>query len=219
MISVITPTYRDWPALQRALTSLEAQSYDDFQHVVVADGPDPELREQMHMLGYAAHGRRMFIELGRNWHRFCGGDQQPQDPSMPGARGGRGSRGVSPALAGTYLAAGDWIGYLDQDCEYGEHHLKLLSEAAAGGIDFVFSRMRRYIDGFVLDDVGDGAPGYGRIDGNVVLHRPELLRTANWRRGGDADWDLIGRWVDAGATWAYVPEVTVHWHHAGWDMG
>ena len=217
MISVVTPTCQDWPALQRAIASLEAQSYGDWQHIVVSDGPDPGLHARMSELGYSNGGKRVFVELGRNWHGFLGGDQLPQDPSMPGSRGGRGSRAVAAALVGTHLAAGEWIGYLDQDCEFTQHHLKL--HAAAGdGVDFSFSQMRRYLDGRFWDVVGDGVPAYGRIDGNAVVHRADLLRHANWRRGGDADWDLIGRWQAAGARSEYVPEVTICWHHASCDL-
>jgi hypothetical protein len=218
MITVITPTYQGGLLLERAVMSLDAQSFGDWQHVVVADGPDPELRARMAGLGYGNGGRRVFVELGRNWHGFLGGDAAPQDPAHPGSRGGRGSRGAVTALAGTLLAAGEWIGYLDQDCEYTEHHLKLHADAVAGGADFSFSQMRRNLDGRFWDVVGDGTPGYGRIDGNVVVHRAELLRHANWRRGGDADWDLIGRWMAAGATTEYIPEVTVDWHHASYDL-
>lgn len=218
MISVITPACGDWPALERAIVSLEAQVHGDWQHVIVSDGPDPELREHMAALGYAGHGRRVFAELGRNWHGFLGGDAAPQDPGMPGSRGGRGSRGAVTALVGTHLAAGEWIGYLDQDCEFAPGHLKLHAEAAAGGADFTFSRMRRNLDGRFWDVIGDGEPAYGRIDGNAVVHRADLLRVANWRRGGDSDWDLIGRWVAAGARWEYVPEITIDWHHASCDL-
>jgi Glycosyl transferase family 2 len=219
VISVVTPTHQNWDPLRRAIASLDAQTFTDWQHVVVADGPDPELRDHMADLGYAAHGRRVFVELGRNWHGFLGGDAAPQDPSMPGARGGRGSRGAVTAMAGTHLAAGEWVTYLDADCEYTEKHLELCWRALeATGADFVFTRMRRLLDGRFWDLIGDGTPGYGRIDGNVVVHRADLLRHANWRRGGDSDWDLIGRWVGAGARWEYVPEVTVDWHHAAWDI-
>jgi glycosyl transferase family 2 len=219
MISVVTPTYQNWPSLQRAIASLDAQSFTDWQHVVVADGPDPELRERMHDLGYAGHGKRVFVELGRNWHGFLGGDNGAQPPDRPGARGGRGSRGAEVGLIATHLAAGEYVTYLDADCEYGEHHLKLHADAlAATGADFTFSRMRRLLDGRFWDLVGDGTPAYGRIDGNVVVHKAELLVVANWRWGGDADWDLIGRWVESGARWEWVPEITVHWHHSGGDI-
>jgi hypothetical protein len=29
---------------------------------------------------------------------------------------------------------------------------------------------------------------------------------------------VIGRWCQAGATWEYVPEVTVNWHHDPEDL-
>ena len=220
MISVITPTCRNWPELQRAMASLEAQTCGDWQHVVVADGPDPDLREAMAARGYAGHGQRVFIELGRNWHGFLGGDTGPQTPGSPGARGGRGSRGAEVALIATHLAAGDWITYLDADCEYEPGHLELCAAAAAADptADFVFTRMKRILDGRPWDVVGDGTVGYGRIDGNIVVHRAALLKTANWRWGGDADWDVIGRWMDAGARAVYVPQVTVRWHHSSSDI-
>ena len=220
MISVITATYRNPEPLRRAIASLEAQVHGDWQHVVVADGPDPELRGMMSGLGYASHGKRVFAELGRNWHSFLGGDSAPQPPGTGGARGPRGSRGVSAYTAACYLAGGDLIAYLDEDCEYTEHHLKLLHDALAAvpHAGFAYARMQRWVDGHMLDVVGDGTPRHGAIDGNIVLHRAGLLAAANWRWGGDADWDLIRRWVNAGAAWAFVPEVTVRWHHASADM-
>lgn len=223
MISVITATHRNWPELQRAISSLEAQSYDDWQHIIVADGPDDDLRRRMWNLGYPSPGpspkKRAFVELGRNWHGFLGGDGAGQPPGSPGQRGARGSRGVSAYLTATYLAAGDLIAYLDSDCEYTGDHLKLHADAlAATGADFTFTQMRRYLDGREWDVVGDGTLAHGRVDGNVVVHRAELLRTANWRWGGDADWDLIGRWAAAGARAEFVPEVTVRWHHAAGDI-
>lgn len=218
-ISVVTATYRDWPALRRAIASLNAQTYGDWQHVIVADGPDTELRKRLGQLGYGRAGRRVFVELGRNWHAFLGGDGQAQDPSMPGARGGRGSRGVTAYNTGTVLAAGEWIGYLDQDVEFTPDHLQRHAAAlATSGSDFTFSRMRRYLDGQFWDEVGNSIPTYGCIDGNVVIHRAELLKAATWRRGGDADFDLIGRWTAGGATHTYVPYVTVNWHHAAADI-
>jgi glycosyltransferase involved in cell wall biosynthesis len=219
VISVITATYQNQPELQRAIASLEAQAFTDWQHVVVADGPDPQLRARMCRLGYAPYGQRVFIEMGRNWHGFLGGDGAGQPPGSPGARGARGSRGVSAYLTGTYLASGDHIAYLDSDCEYTPGHLAACAKALeASGADFVFTRMRRYLDGQPWDVVGDGGIGHGRIDGNLVVHKAGLLRTANWRWGGDADYDLIQRWHQAGATFEHVPEITVFWHHARDDM-
>lgn len=171
----------------------------------------------MYALGYRAHGKHVFIELGRNWHGFLGGDHASQPPHAPGDRGGRGSRAVSAALVGTYLAAGDLVAYLDADCEYHPKHLQLLAEVI-GDADFAYARMERFIDGSPWDQVGDGTPAHGRIDGNMVLHRAELLIGANWRWGGDADWDLISRWLGFRARYEYVPQVTIRWHHSAGDI-
>jgi glycosyltransferase involved in cell wall biosynthesis len=218
VISVITPTYQQWPDLRRAIASLGAQVFTDWQHVIVADGPDPQLRGRLRNLGYGPSGQRVLAELGRNWHSFLGGDSAGQPPGSPGARGARGSRAVSAALVGTYLAAGEFIAYLDSDVEYLPGHLGACAEALAGGADFAFTQMRRHLDGRPWDVIGDGTPAHGRIDGNAVVHKAELLREANWRWGGDADWDLISRWVAAARSWEFVPQVTVHWHHSARDI-
>jgi hypothetical protein len=219
VITVITATHDNWDDLQNAIASVEAQTFTDWQHVVVADGPDPGLRKNMHALGYEGHGKRVFAELGRNWHGFLGGDSAGQPPGSPGGRGGRGSRGVSAYLTATYLAAGDHIGYLDADCEYQPGHLEVHAAALAStGAEFTFTQMRRVLDTRPIDVVGDGTLAHGRVDGNMVVHRAELLKAANWRWGGDADWDLIGRWDAAGATSWFVPEVTVTWYHASADL-
>jgi glycosyltransferase involved in cell wall biosynthesis len=42
-VSVITPTLNRLSFLRRALESLAAQTYDDFEAIVVVDGPSPEL--------------------------------------------------------------------------------------------------------------------------------------------------------------------------------
>lgn len=218
MITVITATHDNWPELQRAIASLEAQTYEDWQHVVVADGPDPKLRDRMRNLGYKPYGKRVFVELGRNWHSFLGGDGAPS-PGSPGGRGGRGSRGVSAYLTATYLAAGDLIGYLDSDCEYHPKHLEVLHQRITEtGADFAFAQMERFLDGQPWDVVGNGTLGHGQIDGNMVVHHASLLIWANWRWGGDADWDLIGRWVQRGVRSSFVPEVTIRWHHNMADM-
>ena len=218
MITVITPTCHQWPDLRRAIASLDAQVHVDWQHVIVADGPDPQLRGRLRNLGYGPAGLRVLAELGRNWHGFLGGDTAGQPPGSPGSRGSRGSRAVSAALVGTYLAAGEHIAYLDSDVEYLPDHLAVSAKALAGGADLVYTQMRRHLDGKPWDVIGDGTPGHGRIDGNAVVHKAELLREANWRWGGDADWDLIRRWLAAGARWEFVPQVTVHWHHSAGDI-
>jgi len=72
MISVITPTYRNGPELEVAIASLNEQTFQDWQHVIVADGPDPELRARLEKLGYKAHGKRIFMARRTRVQRIDG---------------------------------------------------------------------------------------------------------------------------------------------------
>jgi hypothetical protein len=57
--------------------------------------------------------------------------------------------------------------------------------------------------------VGREPPQYGQI-GVSFLYRRHLLDLASWRPGFPTiDWDLVERWMRAGASWVFVPEVTV----------
>jgi glycosyltransferase involved in cell wall biosynthesis len=219
MISIITPTHNNWGELKYCIDSVENQEFEDWQHVIVHDGPNPKLRERMYHMGYAAHGKRVFVELGRNWHGFMGGDDHPPLPGHPGTRGGRGSRGASVALFASYLASGKYITYLDADCTYAPDHLAGVNAVIqAADPDFVYTQMLRVLDGRPWDVIGDGQPRYGMIDCNAVTHKVELMKKANWRWGGDADWDLLAHFLENGANYAYIPRATVTWRHASDDV-
>lgn len=209
-VSVITPTWqRHELLLDRALPSLEAQTFQDFQHVIVSDGPDDSLCTELYGRNYRAFGDRVFVELGRNWHGFFGGDGEKQAQ--------RGTRGASTEMVGTYLAAGQYIAYLDDDCAYKPNHLQALVDLldVLPTTDFAYSQMERIVQGEFSDIVGDGFVEFGHIDGNMILHRPRLLRLANWKRSDHnpfSDWEMIATWVAAGARSIFHPEVTVTWH-------
>lgn len=219
-ISVITPAYNNWGELQYCLDSMEAQTFEDWQHIVVHDGPNPRMRAKLFHRGYtAAYGKRVFIELGRNWHGFMGGDNVPTLPGHPGARGGRGSRSSCAVLAATFLASGKYIGYCDADCNLLPDHLKFSHQVLeTTNADFTYTQTQRILDGRPWDIIGNGQPGHGMIDGNSVVHKASLLTTTNWRWGGDSDWDLIARFLLAGASYAFIPETTVVWRHASNDV-
>lgn len=218
-ISVITPACNNWGELQYCIESIEKQTFKDWQHVIVHDGPNPKMRERLFNRGYDSFGQRVFVELGRNWHGFMGGDAHPPLPGHPGTRGGRGSRSAKAVLFGTFLCSGDYITYLDPDCTYYPNHLQdvdaVIKNTRAG---FVYTQMRRELDGRPFDVIGDGQPRWGAIDCNAVTHKAELLKTANWRWGGDADWDLIAHFLADGADYAYIPDVSVVWCHASNDI-
>lgn len=218
-VSIITPAYNNLDDLIEAIQSIEDQTSDDWQHIIVHDGPaDSDTLTHLDDLGYRGSGKRVFVELGRNWHGFMGGDKATS-PSGPGARGGRGSRSAMACLFATYLAAGEFIAYLDADCKYRPRHVELTQAALKStGCDWAYTQVHREVDGFKWDIVGNGQPGHGAIDGNGVVAKVELFKANNWRWGGDADWDLFERWLKAGAECVFIPVCTVDWYHDGNDI-
>ena len=189
-VSVITPTWQRHEQLLRAIASVEAQTVKDWEHLIISDGPSAAT------FAVAQGDRRRVIELGRNWHAVSGENC-----------------GGIPRLVGAYLACGRYLAYLDDDNEWLPTHLEKLLAKIEEGFDWVYSRMQRYGDGVPLDILGDGQPRLYQIDTNILMHRWELVRHANWEATVYADdWQLVEKWLAQGRTWAWVPEVTVKYH-------
>lgn len=191
-VSVITATWNRRNLLNRAIRSLGAQTYTDWEHIIISDGPDPALYKI-----FKWHQCKI-VELGRNWHNASGGINY----------------GGVPKYVANYLAGGDYIAYLDDDNEYCPHHLKTLVDKIEEGYGFVYSKMDAYnYDGLYLNTVGDGKPRHTSIDTNIIMHRWDLIRIANWQDNVYADdWQLVEKWLNAGVKWAWVDAVTVKYH-------
>lgn len=196
-VTVVTPTHLRHSLLtSRCIPSVAAQEYDgEIEHIIVS-GPDPELRELSS--GWAGHIR--FREMGENV-----------------ADGG-----ATPRRIGCELATGDLIAYLDDDVAYRPNHLTALVAAIEReDADFAFSVMQTWNGASPAHCVGTPPPMYGAIDTSLIMNRPALLARATWekiwdRRDGrppDPDGDIVGRWMQSGASWAFTGQITVdYWH-------
>jgi glycosyltransferase involved in cell wall biosynthesis len=197
LVTVVTATWRrPLTLLDRCIPSVEAQDYDgDVEHLVVADGWDPGLNEALYGEGYGEDGRggRRLVQLGRNW-------------SAPDVV--HGGVGVIPRLVGAYLAAGEYVTYLDDDNAYLPHHVSALAGALEStGADFAVSRWH---DGPGGPVAGHAPPGRGRTDTSSIMHRASTLRAGSWdhRVGYENDGALVEAWMAAGARWAFVDQPT-----------
>ena len=193
LVSVITPTWqRHDLLLDRCIPSVAAQDYPAVQHVIVSDGPDNVL-------------------AGKIAGRSCGAVVWDALPAHdPAARWGHWAR-----LRGLELATGEYIAYLDDDNAFRPGHLAKLAAAldADPSAGFAYSQIMMHNGGSSYV-VGVPPPAYGQIDTSAIMHRRGLLDTATWRDAGQLtiDWDIVERWLHAGAGWAHVPEVTADYY-------
>lgn len=183
LVSVITPTWqRHKLLLNHCIPSVQAQTYTNVEHIVVSDGPDPQLRELL-------PDSVRYAELD-HW-----------DPEV--------RWGVRARLLGIEMARGQIIAYLDDDNMFRPDHLTVLVQALRGDpfADFAYSRMFVHRGGY---EVGAEPPVFGQIDTSLLVHRRHLLDLATWRNSlPTIDWDLVLRWLVQGARWVFVSRITV----------
>jgi glycosyltransferase involved in cell wall biosynthesis len=207
LVSVITPSWRRHDLLlNRCVPSVQAQTYGNVEHVVISDGPDPELAAVI-----------------REWRqRVLDGEPRPMHDVQfrempehdPAARWGHRAR-----LRGLELAKGDYIAYLDDDNAFRPGHVARLVAAleADPGAGFAYSLILMNGHGPPYA-VGADPPFCGGIDTSAIMHRRGLLETATWRDDGwqeTVDWDLVARWMSAGATWVFDGEITADYYFNG----
>jgi glycosyltransferase involved in cell wall biosynthesis len=204
-VTVVTATWgRPKTIMRRAIPSVAAQDYPGrIEHLIVTDGYDEDLNRVLFGAGYTFGGhRRRLVNLGRNW-------------SAPEVV--HGGVGTIPKLVGAWMAAGEYICYLDDDNEYLPHHVSaLVSALESSGADFATSRWQQHYPGGKPG--GCSPPGRRATDTSGIMHRASVLPRGAWQIDGyEADGALAERWIAAGCTWAFVEEPTfvLYWHRKG----
>lgn len=190
-VSVITPTWQRHDfLLTRCIPSVQAQDYPNVEHVIVSDGPDPELAAKISSL-----------EPGRHPIRFW---QIPVREEI--------KYGTRARRYGIQRAVGDLIGYNDDDDALKPQHCRRHVEALLANPDALWSKsamISQSPGGPVNIGMGHD-PAAGSIGTPMVVHRRELLDVATWGEpGAFEDWELFSQWVDAGAKLVQIDEFTV----------
>lgn len=184
-ISVITPTWQRARLLtSRCIPSVLAQSYDG---------------EIEHVI--VSDGPDPYLE-GVPGVTFL--DEHRTAPN----------RGIRARLAGTRLATGELIAYLDDDNSWRRDHLRLLAAAIeSDDASFAYSRAACSNGNGCRWEIGCAPPVFGQIDTSLIVHNRGLLETAAWEPSGrPADWHLVDRWLAAGARWSFVPRITMDYY-------
>jgi glycosyltransferase involved in cell wall biosynthesis len=197
LVSVITPTWQRYELLMgRCMPSVAAQDYSNVQHVIVSDGPDPDLAGRITRVTSWAGDSVLFDQLPAH------------DPAV--------RWGVAARLRALEMAKGEYIAYLDDDNSFRPEHVGRLVAALEADPEAGWAYSRMQVSGRGTPYIiGTDPPACGLIDTSQIMHRRELLEVATWRDDGSqetVDWDLAARWIAAGATWVLDDAVTCDYY-------
>jgi len=239
-VSVIISTYNRPEMLDRALESVHAQTFSDFEVVVVDDcSPHPEdstLTDETKQYTFPP----AYITVLEKWNALL----ETRGIDLVAARLGENSGyQCMPKNKGIETARGDYIAYLDDDNRWRPNHLQVCVDAIESGFsaDMVYTRIHYIGDQEKLaafkDSFGNGipigdAPGtawnpamltaQNYIDTSTIMHSKgafwRLVRESGYgwdetlRRFGD--WNFVWRWSVFGLNAKLVDTVTLdyYWH-------
>jgi glycosyltransferase involved in cell wall biosynthesis len=143
-VSVIIPTHNRAESVKRAVESVFAQTFTDFEIVVVDDGSTDDTRDTL--TGYPSRLRYVW--------------QQNQGPAAARNHGMR-------------LARGEYVGFLDSDdVHYPEHleaHLEKFAEAPDAGLVYAGSEIVDH-DGTLIKEFRPDPTHRGDVLEHLVLH-------------------------------------------------
>lgn len=199
LVSIITPTWQRHELLLETIQNVREQTYRPLEHIIVSDGPDVPLHMPILSEQQAAAHRGWppiaFVELGRNWSTFL-----PR------------SFGVAPLTVGAMMARGEYHMWLCDDERMKPDHVEhLVDLIESTGADFVYPHvlMWKMAHPGVAWAIGTDPPEHGQITN--FLYHASVLQKAMYRFDipEEGDWDLVSRWMAAGATWAMSDRCTI----------
>ena len=203
LVTVRIGAYRGQDVLfERALASVLAQGYSNWEAVVVCDGPDEVTAGRVAELGDA---RVRCLQRPRNGPY----------PSPPYDRWR--VAGTHPFNHAVALARGAWIAPIDQDDEWATDHLEVLLEAAARtGAEVVYGVSRVALDDGTETFFGSWPPTLGDFGFQTAIYHAglaTLLYDANSHLVGEpADWNLARRMLEAGVCFEFVERIVTTYH-------
>lgn len=198
LVSVRIGAYRGGDILfDRALASVRAQSYENWEAIVVCDGREPETAARIAALG---DSRLRCIERPRN-------GPYPEEPEKRWR-----VAGCHPFNQGVALAHGAWIAPLDQDDEWTADHLEvLLTAARESGAELAYGVGRVDLGAEGETWFGGWPPRLGDFGFQTAIYHallaPLLYDVNAHLLGEPADWNLARRMLEAGVAFEFVAHV------------
>ena len=199
LISILTPTWQRHDELENLIKNILWRSYRPIEHIIVSDVPDPELidlidRKYSKNIDHQYHIK--YVECGKNWSTF-----------LPD------SYTAIPLMTATALASGNYHMWMsDDERMLVPYHIdKLLQPLINGEADFSYSKVLMYsIKHNIKYVIGKPTPEYGHM--THCMYNVELLKKGMYRPfvGSAGDWDVIHRWMEQNAKWAFIDDITFY---------
>ena len=190
-VSVITPTWRrHGMLLTRCIPSVQAQGYPSVEHLVISDGPDPELKDKLAQ------------PWTDGWKDLWYHELPVHDEAEHWGSYGR--------AAGIELASGEYITYCDDDDSLRPFHCYQLAEALTAHPEAGFAVSRMLSHGAYGDIViGTGPLAAGDVGTPMIMHRRSVLEHGTWGLPDRfEDWHLVWAWIQAGVEYVRVQAET-----------
>jgi glycosyltransferase involved in cell wall biosynthesis len=203
LVSVVIPTYdRGDLLLSRAIPSVLAQTYDNFEIVVVGDcAPDDTSRQ--------------ISELGDSRVRYENLSYRGPYPQKP--RDMWHVAGIPARNRAVALAQGSWIAPLDDDDAFHPHHIeRLLEFARRERHEVAYGLLRCLMHNHTEFPLGTYPPQYGHFGWQAAVFHAGLrffeMELADALFSSPADWSLCRRMLRAGVRFGMIDEqVTDHY--------
>lgn len=199
LVSVIISTYNRPEKLDRAIESVVKQSYRNWELFIVDDCSPGEETQKIGKKWAESDERINYIRAEKN-HGY----------------------GNKPRNTGILASKGDFICYLDDDCEFLTRHIeRLVAEIQATKADIVYCDMwlvdeeGRRGEGIAMDFDGQFLINKNFIDTNEVLHTRDIIfAVGGWDETLPRfmDWNLWVRMMKWGAKFHHVSEKLALYH-------
>lgn len=200
LVSILTGTIPSRLDLMlETVAHLADQSYPNLEHCVAVEGEPTDVEDTVRQIEQAAsrsHVPTRVVGLGRWWSRFLAA-----------------SCSTAPFLVAQLMARGPLQMWAADDERFDPDHVeRLVDLLESTDSDFVYGYVRLVpAPGIPMlaHVIGSDPPRLGQV--THALYRAELLdyRMFTFGVGSATDWDQIGAWVQAGARWAMLDDVTM----------
>ncbi|MFP5404873.1 MAG: glycosyltransferase family 2 protein [Gammaproteobacteria bacterium] len=184
-LSIVTTVYDRTECLRHCIASVRRLAFQDYEHLIVADNPPPEVLERIQDIVASTGDPRLGLWNMRRRHN---------------------NWGIAPAAAGLRRTRGEFVSFLSDDNGYLPDHVEPLIRTLDRdpALGFVYSSCQ--YDGRLV--LAHPVPRPGRIDLGQPMFRRELfeLHLADdlpfdmmaW------DWHLVDTLMRRGVRWRHV---------------